>query len=345
MPTFPSCGKFYNEGMMTKEVRMLRDRFGRSIDYLRLSVTDRCDLRCTYCIPTGFRDFEEPQHWLSFDEITRLIGAFARLGTRRVRLTGGEPLLRRNVTELARRLAAIDGVKDLSMSTNATQLARHAQALRAAGVGRINVSLDSLDRACMHRITGRDSHAQIMDGIMAGKDAGFDPIKINMVAMRGVNDDEIDDMVDFCIRNDFVLRLIEVMPMGATGRDTSYLDLGKVQARLRARFDLVPQAFDLGGGPARYLATRDGRSSIGFITPMSQHFCATCNRVRLSVDGTLYLCLGQEEKFEFRPLLRGGASDADLEAAIRYAIELKPHKHEFNERPEKVIRFMAQTGG
>ena len=324
---------------------MLHDRFGRTIEYLRLSVTDRCDLRCTYCIPTGFKGFEEPADWLSFDEIERLLGAFARLGTRRVRLTGGEPLLRRHVSELAGRISAIEGIDDLSMSTNATQLRRHAGALRAAGVSRINVSLDTLDRACMQAITGRDSHAQIMDGIMAGKEAGFEPIKINMVAMRGVNEGEIDRMAEFCIEHGFVLRLIEVMPMGATGRNTSYLDLQPVRARLQERYDLVPQAIELGGGPARYLATRDGRTSIGFITPMSQHFCATCNRVRLAVDGTLYLCLGQEQKFEFRPLLRGGASDAELEAAIRAAIELKPQKHEFTERPEKIIRFMAQTGG
>lgn len=324
---------------------MLHDRFGRTIEYLRLSVTDRCDLRCTYCIPTGFKGFEEPADWLSFDEIERLLGAFARLGTRRVRLTGGEPLLRRHVSELAGRISAIEGIDDLSMSTNATQLRRHAGALRAAGVSRINVSLDTLDRACMQAITGRDSHAQIMDGIMAGKEAGFEPIKINMVAMRGVNEGEIDRMAEFCIEHGFVLRLIEVMPMGATGRNTSYLDLQPICARLQERYDLVPQAVELGGGPARYLATRDGRTSIGFITPMSQHFCATCNRVRLAVDGTLYLCLGQEQKFEFRPLLRGGASDAELEAAIRAAIELKPQKHEFTERPEKIIRFMAQTGG
>lgn len=324
---------------------MLHDRFGRTIEYLRLSVTDRCDLRCTYCIPTGFKGFEEPADWLSFDEIERLLGAFARLGTRRVRLTGGEPLLRRHVSELAGRISAIEGIDDLSMSTNATQLRRHAGALRAAGVSRINVSLDTLDRACMQAITGRDSHARIMDGIMAGKEAGFEPIKINMVAMRGVNEGEIDRMAEFCIEHGFVLRLIEVMPMGATGRNTSYLDLQPIRARLQERYDLVPQAIELGGGPARYLATRDGRTSIGFITPMSQHFCATCNRVRLAVDGTLYLCLGQEQKFEFRPLLRGGASDAELEAAIRAAIELKPQKHEFTERPEKIIRFMAQTGG
>lgn len=324
---------------------MLRDRFGRTIEYLRLSVTDRCDLRCTYCIPKGFKGFEEPADWLRFDEIERLVGAFARLGTRRIRLTGGEPLLRRGLPGLARSIRALAGIEDLSLSTNATRLERHAHELRAAGVDRINVSLDSLDRACMQRITGRDSLDAIMAGLMAGKEAGFDPIKINMVAMRGVNEHEIEDMAEFCIRHRFVLRLIEVMPMGATGRDASYLDLAAVQARLRARFGLVPQAQELGGGPARYLATPDGNASIGFITPMSQHFCATCNRVRLAVDGTLYLCLGQEEKFEFRPLLRGGASDAELEDAIRHAIELKPQRHEFSERPGKIIRFMAQTGG
>jgi cyclic pyranopterin phosphate synthase len=324
---------------------MLRDRFGRSIEYLRLSVTDRCDLRCTYCLPKGFKGFEEPQHWLTFDEIERLLAAFARLGTSRIRLTGGEPLLRRNLPELAARIAGLPGVRDLSLSTNATRLHRYATELKAAGVSRINVSLDSLDRACMEKITGSDSLSKIMDGIMAGKAAGFAPIKINMVAMRGVNEDEIDAMVAFCIEHGFILRLIEAMPMGATGRNTEFLDLGPIQSRLQQKFNLQPQATELGGGPARYLATADGGASIGFITPMSQHFCASCNRVRLAVDGTLYLCLGQEQKFEFRPLLRAGASDAELETAIRAAIELKPQQHEFREQPDKVIRFMAQTGG
>lgn len=324
---------------------MLRDRFGRSIEYLRLSVTDRCDLRCTYCIPKGFKGFEEPQSWLTFDEIERLVGAFARLGTKRVRLTGGEPLLRRNLAELSGRLSRLPGIDDLSLSTNATRLDRHATELRAAGVARINVSLDSLERGCMEKITGRDSLTQILDGIMAGKAAGFSPIKINMVALRGVNDHQIDDMVAFCIEHQFVLRLIEAMPMGATGRDATWLDLGPVEKHLRQKFALMPQVARLGGGPARYLVTPDGQTSVGFITPMSQHFCGDCNRVRLAVDGTLYLCLGQEEKFEFRPLLRGGASDAELEAAIGHAIELKPEKHEFREQPGKIIRFMSQTGG
>lgn len=323
----------------------LQDRFGRAIDYVRLSVTDRCDLRCSYCMPKGFRGFEEPKDWLTFDEIERLLGIFVRLGTRRVRLTGGEPLLRRHLPELAQRLSALPGMQDLSLSTNATQLGKHAVALRAAGVDRINVSLDSLDRACMQQITGRDSLQPILDGLMAGKAAGFDPIKINMVAMRGVNDGQIEAMAAFCIEQQFILRLIEAMPMGSTGRNARYMPLGPVRERLAARFGLVPQAVELGGGPARYLATPDGRASIGFITPMSQHFCATCNRVRLSVDGTLYLCLGQEEKFAFGPMLRGGATDAEIEAAIRAAIELKPQQHDFNTQPDKIVRFMAQTGG
>lgn len=323
----------------------LQDRFGRAIDYVRLSVTDRCDLRCSYCMPKGFRGFEEPKDWLTFDEIERLLGIFVRLGTRRVRLTGGEPLLRRHLPELAQRLSALPGMQDLSLSTNATQLGKHAVALRAAGVDRINVSLDSLDRACMQQITGRDSLQPILDGLMAGKAAGFDPIKINMVAMRGVNDGQIEAMAAFCIEQQFILRLIEAMPMGSTGRNARYMPLGPVRERLEDRFGLVPQAVELGGGPARYLATPDGRASIGFITPMSQHFCATCNRVRLSVDGTLYLCLGQEEKFAFGPMLRGGATDAELEAAIRAAIELKPQQHDFNTQPDKIVRFMAQTGG
>ena len=323
----------------------LQDRFGRSIDYLRLSVTDRCDLRCSYCIPKGFKDFEEPEHWLTFEEITRVVAAFVRLGTRRVRLTGGEPLLRRNLPQLAASLAALPGLQDLSLSTNATQLARHAESLHAAGVNRVNVSLDSLRRECVNSITGQDSLPQVMAGLQAAKAAGLSPIKINMVAMKGVNEADIETMVGFCIEHGFILRLIEAMPMGDTGRNTSYLDLQPVLEQLRQRFDLLPQSLELGGGPARYWRSADGAFTLGVITPISQHFCATCNRVRLSVDGTLYMCLGQEERFALRPLLRAGISDAGLEMAIREAIELKPERHEFREKPGKLIRIMSMTGG
>lgn len=323
---------------------ILQDRFGRHVEYLRLSVTDRCDLRCTYCIPEGYKGFEEPELWLSFDEIERVIGAFARLGVSKIRLTGGEPLLRRNLPDLARRLSALDGVKDLSLSTNATQLAKHAVELKQAKVSRLNISLDSLKPERFSQIVRRDCLDQVLAGLMAAKEAGFAPIKINMVVMAGVNDDEIDDMVEFCIRHDFTLRMIEAMPMGETGRNAQYLDLQPVKARLQQRFGLIDGVM-AGGGPARYLKSPDGAFTVGFITPMSQHFCDTCNRVRLSVDGTLYMCLGQDESLELRPLLRAGASDDELTAAIRAAIELKPMRHEFNDKPGQVVRFMSLTGG
>ena len=323
---------------------VLTDQFNRRIDYVRLSVTDRCDLRCSYCIPEGFKGFEEPEHWLTFDEIERLIGACARLGVSRIRMTGGEPLLRRDIVGLSRRIAALPGVDDLSLSTNATQLDKHAQALKDAGVTRLNVSLDSLQQARVEKINGRDVLDKVMNGLTIAKSVGFTPIKLNMVALRGTNDDEIDEMVTFCMEHGFVLRLIEAMPMGSTGRNAEYMDLQPVKERLRTQFNLIDTTY-AGAGPARYLGTADGRFNVGFITPVSQHFCQTCNRIRIAVDGTAYMCLGHDEKFEFRPMLRGGCSDADLEAAIIEAINLKPERHEFNEAPHKILRFMSMTGG
>ncbi len=323
----------------------LTDRFGRTIDYLRLSVTDRCDLRCTYCMPEGFHDFETPDHWLSFDEIERVVAAFGRLGVSRVRLTGGEPLVRKGLPELAARLGELAEIDDLSLSTNAVQLARHAEALHAAGVRRLNVSLDTLDPARFAAIT-KGKLEKVIDGLMAAKAAGFAPIKINMVVMKGVNDDEVEAMVDFCLEHGFTLRFIETMPMGETGQAASdtYLDLREVRARLEQRFELLPGVMP-GGGPARYVQVAGSDLKIGFITPISQHFCESCNRVRLSVDGTLYLCLGQEHHLGLREPLRAGVSDAGLEALIREAIELKPERHEFQDHPGQVVRFMSMTGG
>lgn len=321
----------------------LIDRFGRRIEYLRLSVTDRCDLRCAYCIPEGFKDFEEPEHWLTFDEIERLLGLFAGLGLKRVRFTGGEPLLRRNVVELCERVSALPGIEDLSLSTNATQLAKMASELKRAGVSRLNVSLDSLRPQRVEKINGRDVLTQVLAGLDAASEAGFAPIKLNMVAMRE-NADEIDDIVAYCMARGYVLRLIEVMPMGDTARKMGYVDLQPVKTRLQQRFGLIDRLLP-GGGPARYLGTPDGRFNVGFITPISQHFCDTCNRVRLTVDGILHLCLGQEERMDFRALLRGGASDREISEAIRLAIDLKPERHEFVEAPRKLVRFMSMTGG
>lgn len=323
----------------------LIDQFGRSIDYVRVSVTDRCDLRCSYCMPKQFRDFHEPEEWLSFDELERVIAAFTRMGTRRIRLTGGEPLVRKNVAELAQRLSALPGLEDLSLSTNCTRMTRHAEALKAAGINRINVSLDSLDAATFKQLTGGKLE-KVIDGLMAAKAAGLSPIKINMVLMKGVNDHEVERMVEFCVQHGFTLRFIETMPVGDMGRKATqqYVNLQEIRARLGRSFELVPGVMP-GGGPARYMNVLGTDINIGFITPLSQHFCETCNRVRLSVDGTIYTCLGQEDNFELRPLLRAGVSDEELEQAILTAINLKPEKHEFNEKPEKVLRFMSYTGG
>ncbi|MCP4407697.1 MAG: GTP 3',8-cyclase MoaA [Gammaproteobacteria bacterium] len=324
----------------------LIDPFNRSIEYLRLSVTDRCDFRCSYCMPKSFKDFAEPEHWLSFDEIERVIKAFGALGVSRIRLTGGEPLVRRNLSDLAARLARLPGIEDLSLSTNASQLTRHAEALKQAGVRRINVSLDSLRPERFRAITQNGRLDKVLDGLRAAKAVGLAPIKINMVAMKGVNDDEIDDMVAFCVAQGYTLRLIETMPMGSSGLEASqqYLDLREVRETLGRRYDLIPTVMS-GGGPARYVRVKGTDLRIGFITPISQHFCATCNRVRLSVDGTLYLCLGQDHHFELRPLLRRGISDEGLQQAIIEAISLKPEQHEFQDKPEQVVRFMSMTGG
>jgi len=323
----------------------LTDPFGRTIEYVRLSVTDKCDLRCFYCLPKGFNDFEEPEHWLSFDEIERVMRAFGELGVHRVRITGGEPLVRKDMSQLAARLARLPGINDLSLSTNAVQLAKHARALKDAGVTRLNVSLDSLRPERFQEITGGKLE-KVLAGLQAAKEAGFHPVKINMVVMKGVNDDEVEDLVEYCIANDFTLRMIETMPMGETGRDATrhYMDLQIIKQRLAQRYELIPTVMN-GGGPARYFKVGGSNLRIGFITPISQHFCATCNRVRLSVDGTLYMCLGQEHNFELRPLLRAGISDADLRSAIITAIALKPERHEFSDKPEKILRFMSKTGG
>jgi len=324
--------------------KQLVDPFGRRIEYLRLSVTDRCDLRCSYCIPRGFRDFEVPEHWLDFNEIERLVQAFAALGLKRIRLTGGEPLVRKNLPDLAGKISAVTGIEDLSLSTNATRLDKYAADLKQAGVQRLNVSLDTLDRGDYVRITGRDALQPVLKGLETAKALGFESIKINMVAMAGVNSHQIEPMLDYCLAHGFTLRLIETMPMGSTGQNAQYMNLQPVKQYLQDKFDLVDGVMT-GGGPARYLASRDGKIRVGFITPISRHFCASCNRVRLAVDGTLYLCLGQDERFEFRELLRGGLGEARLQEAILEAIRLKPEKHEFLESPEKIVRLMSMTGG
>lgn len=323
----------------------MNDPFGRPIDYLRLSVTDRCDLRCGYCLPKGFKGFEEPAHWLDFVEITRVVGAFTALGVRHVRLTGGEPLMRRDLPRLAADLAALPGLADLSVSSNCTRMDVLAEPLYRAGVRRLNASLDSRQPEVFARITG-GSLERVLAGLEAAHRAGFAPIRINTVVMGGVNDGEVESILEFCAERGFTLRLIETMPMGNTGQAAAdhYVDLQTIKQRLERQFTLIPDLLP-GGGPARYYRLGGTETRIGLITPISQHFCATCNRVRLTVDGTLYLCLGQENRYPLRPLLRGGITDTELIEHLRQAIALKPEGHTFNEKLGKPVRFMAQTGG
>lgn len=324
---------------------MLIDKFGRTIDYLRISVTDRCNLRCSYCIPKGFNDFETPDHWLTFDELMRVVRAFVRLGTKRFRLTGGEPLVRKNLTDLVHRIKKIDEVEDLSITTNGTLLTSHAKSLFEAGLDRLNISLDSLNRKNIEDITGLDCLEQVMEGLRTAKQLGFHKIKINMVVLPDKNMAEIERMLEFCIEHGFILCLIEVMPMGKTGQNMTTVSLQPIIQELRKHYDLHSTMKIIGNGPARYWETSTGNVCLGLITPLSQHFCATCNRVRLSVDGTLYMCLGQDNSFALRPLLRNHCSDKELDQTIQEAIELKPKEHDFLKQPNKIMRIMSKTGG
>jgi len=333
-----------------KSYRMI-DPFGRPITYLRVSVTDRCDLRCVYCMAEDM-SFLPKRDLLTLEELDRVCAAFIRLGTSKIRITGGEPLVRRDVITLFRSLGArlgAGGLKELVVTTNGTQLTKLADGLYEAGVRRINVSLDTLEPDKFARITRWGKIGATLDGIFAAKAAGM-AIKINAVAMKGVNEDEFDSLVAWCGDHGFDLCLIETMPMGdiAGDRTEQYLPLSIVRSRLRRRWTLEDTDYRT-GGPARYFNIQETGQRIGFITPMTHNFCESCNRVRLTCTGTLFMCLGQDDDADLRQVLRNGASDAELEDAIREAISRKPKGHDFiidrrHDRPA-VARHMSVTGG
>jgi cyclic pyranopterin phosphate synthase len=328
----------------------LIDPFGRAITYLRVSVTDRCDLRCVYCMAEDMT-FLPKAEILSLEELDRLCGAFVALGTRKIRLTGGEPLVRRDVMTLFRTLGARlgRGLDELTLTSNGTQLARFAPELFAAGVRRINVSLDTLSAEKFAAITRWGRIEKTLAGIHAAKAAGL-AIKINTVALKGVNEDEFDDLIGWCGEHGFDLCLIETMPLGEIDGDRTdqYLPLSLVRSRLRRRWTLDETDYRT-GGPARYYTVAETGRRVGFITPLTHNFCESCNRVRLTCTGTLYMCLGQDDSAEFRSVLRAGADDAELAEAIRAAIARKPRGHDFvidrrHDRPA-LARHMSVTGG
>jgi len=328
--------------------RMLTDRFGRRISYLRISLTDRCNLRCYYCRPEAGRyRAEERGNLLSFEEIARIVRVAARLGVRKLRMTGGEPLVRRDVPKLIAMLASIDGIEEIAMTTNATLLAPQAEALARAGLGRINISLDTLCAARFRRLTGGEIEA-VLDGIDAARKVGLSPIKINCVLMRGINDQEVAALMDFAAEQHATIRFIELMPM-REGLDWKryFIAADEVlaQKEVRARLRLDAPLHRDPKEPARYWPRVDGRGIVGFITPMSARFCAGCNRMRLTADGMLRPCLPAEHQVSLRALLRGGAGDGAIEAAFRRAAWIKPEIGVYQQGHWRDGRSMIGIGG
>jgi len=328
------------------------DPFGRKITYLRVSVTDRCDFRCVYCMAEDMT-FLPKAEILSLEELDRVCSAFVRHGVRKLRMTGGEPLVRRNIMalfrSLGRHLKAGD-LDELTLTTNGSQLARYAQELREIGVRRVNVSLDTLDPAKFAAITRWGRLEQVQEGLAAAKRAGL-AVKINAVALKGVNDGEFHRLVEWCGEEGFDLVFIEVMPMGEIGAETrldQYLPLSLVRAELQRRWTLEETDYRT-GGPARYYMVRETGRRVGMITPLTHNFCESCNRVRLTCTGTLYMCLGQADSADLRTPLRASESDGPLDAAIAEAISRKPKGHDFvidrRHRRPAVERHMSVTGG
>jgi GTP 3',8-cyclase len=327
------------------------DPFGRSVTYLRVSVTDRCDFRCTYCMSEDMT-FLPKSDVLSLEELDRLCSAFIAKGVRKLRLTGGEPLVRRNIMTLIRNLGrhmATGALEELTVTTNGSQLGRLAGELKDAGVERVNVSLDTLDADKFRAVTRRGDLGIVMDGLQAAKRAGL-AVKINTVALKGVNEGEIEDIAKWCGDEGFDLTFIETMPMGEIGRDRAdtYLPLSAVRERLDAVWSLSDIDYRT-GGPAKYAHVKETGRRIGFITPLSHNFCESCNRVRLTCTGQLYMCLGQDDDADLRAALRASESDEHLHAAIDEAISRKPKGHDFiierGQSAPAVSRHMSVTGG
>ncbi|MEC9216437.1 MAG: GTP 3',8-cyclase MoaA [Pseudomonadota bacterium] len=328
------------------------DPFGRLVSYLRVSVTDRCDFRCVYCMSENMT-FLPNKDLLSLEELQRLCGIFVRLGVTKLRITGGEPLVRRNIMSLFRGLGGLldgGGLDELTVTTNGSMLDRHAGDLAAAGVRRINVSLDTLDPEKFLAITRWGRFDRVMNGLAAADAAGL-KVKINAVAMKGVNEDELPDMLAWCHARGYDLTLIEVMPMGEVGDHTrldQYLPLSQVRRQLAARYTLEEIPLNT-GGPARYVRVAETGGRLGFITPLTHNFCESCNRVRLTCTGTLYMCLGQDDAVDLRAVLRAHDDDQAVIDAIHAAIAAKPKGHDFvidrQHHGPAVARHMSVTGG
>ncbi|WP_282344247.1 MULTISPECIES: GTP 3',8-cyclase MoaA [Pseudomonas] len=326
---------------------MLRDGIGRTVDYLRLSVTDRCDLRCVYCMAEDMH-FLPRRQLLDLEELYRLARLFVGRGVRKIRLTGGEPLLRPGIVGLCERIAALPGLDELVLTSNGSQLVKLAAPLAAAGVRRLNISLDSLDPQRFRAITRNGDLQRVLDGLEATRQAGFARIKLNTVVMKGRNADEVLDLVDYVIARGLDISFIEEMPLGDVGhsRGERFCSSDEVRALIARRYALI-DCDERSGGPARYLRLADHPGTrVGFISPHSQNFCASCNRLRITAEGRLLLCLGHAEALDLRELMRNGADDRALHAAIDGAVLEKAAGHDFSLAGDvQVARFMNASGG
>jgi len=326
----------------------LIDRFGRHVTYVRISVTDRCDFRCTYCMSEDMT-FVPRAQVLTLEEHATIARAFTELGVTKIRITGGEPLVRRNIVSLMRQLGRLDGLHELVLTTNGSQLERYASELREAGVRRINISLDSLRPDRFRRITRFGDLDKVLQGIAAARAAGFDSIKLNSVILKNYNHDEIVDLVRFASDQGLDISFIEEMPLGVVNdhdRAVAYYSSDEVKLDLEKHFELIPTA-ESTGGPSKYFRVSGTATRVGFISPHSHNFCAECNRVRLTAEGRLLLCLGQEHSVDLRRVLRANPGDMQtLKSAIMDSMAIKPQGHEFDLTSRPVIlRHMSVTGG
>ena len=324
------------------------DAFNRPISYLRVSVTDRCNLRCVYCMPPEGVPWRSHEEVLRYEEIETVVRAAAELGISKVRLTGGEPLVRKGLVDLVAMLARIPGIDDLTMTSNGTLLASYAEELKAAGLKRVNISLDTLKPERFRRITRLGELSDTLEGIAAAKEAGLVPVKINVVVIRGLNDDEVVDFARLTSAPDWHVRFIEVMPLGdnANWAENGYVPMDRVRERIERELgELKPARLGAGGGPARYYRLPGAQGTIGFITPISEHFCYQCNRLRLTADGKLRPCLLSDYEIDLRTPLRQGATIEEIKRLIVEAVRAKPERHHLSEGVLPHERTMSEIGG
>jgi GTP 3',8-cyclase len=333
----------------------MQDRYGHRISYLRVSITDRCNERCSYCMPQELQEWLPREEILTFEETLRLVGIAAQLGVSKVRITGGEPLTRRDVVDFIRRIPEISGIRSIGLSTNGTLLAREiapsktmASGLCEAGVASVNISLDTLDRAVYSQITGRDFHEQVLRGIDAAITAGFEQIKLNAVLMRGRNEDQLIPLIEFAAQHDLILRFIEMMPVSTTEvlDDDNFMPIRQAKRMIESHYGrLIPETEFKTNGPATYYQIPERSQRIGFIGAMTNlHFCESCNKLRLTCDGKLRPCLGSYLEFDILKPMRAGASDEELKAFFLDVVDRKPEQHDFRNNYQPNRRMIAIGG-